>query len=198
MRNDYQVYSYGAGGLQAGHSLNVPDWADFLEVVNDGGRPVIVHFGGAVPVTVRTGARLPLLSRSLRCLRDASESAYVTGGAFFVAVLSSKVAEVCPPPLRAATRFLQTREVIVQANPARLVTYREGHIESDLRSLQGNGQAFYVADTEAKATAALGIEMQPGDIINAWVGPLWVFNPAGVNVSFDHAQRVKDTGGFSP
>lgn len=195
MRHDYQLITFGTGGYTFGNSHTLPSWADFVEVENDGGRPLVVHFGGAEPIKLRTGARIPLITGALRCTRDTTENTSFAPRAR-VAILSSQAALITPPPLRQETRPFQTRETVVQAAAAREITKRAGILVGDLRALQA-GQAFYVAETQAKATAALGIEMNPGDIINEWDGPLWVFNPAGVNSDFDWVQHVKEMGDFS-
>lgn len=200
---EYRLFTFnGAPNAQSfGETLDLPSWADFIDIENDGGRPLLCDVGNGEAIAARTGMRIPLGSRSIRITVDNDANAPLTNARARIACLSERVAQLTPPPSDKPNRVFQQRETVVQAGAARLVTYREGIRLASVRFPTVNGTAvgqIFIADTIAKCSVALGIELLPGDAFEDWTGPLFVFRPAAAsNGELDVTQAVKDLGGFT-
>jgi len=185
-----------------GESLDLPDWAEFLDIENDGGRPLRCQVGFAETIIARTGMRIPIATPSnVRITVDTDENAGVSGSLARVIYMSAAVALLVPPPSREPTRVFQQRETVVQAAATQLISVRTGILKASVRFPTLNGTAtgqIFIADTATKCTAALGVELLPGDAFEDWVGPLFVFRPAiAANGELDVTQAVKELGAFA-
>lgn len=184
-----------------GETHDLPSWAAFLDIENDGGRPLLCDVGYGELIAARTGQRIPIGARSIRITVDSGRNASVSGALARVIVISQDLADRMPPPSDKPNRVFQQRETVIQAAAARLISFRDGVRFASVRFPTVNGTAvgqIFLADTQAKATAAAGIELLPGESFEEWDGPLWVFRPAAAaNGELDVIQAVKEFGAFT-
>lgn len=172
MRNDYQEMQ-----VVLNHEIQAPSWADYVDILNDGGTPVRVRQGGyARPV--RSGARVPLRSRSFNVFRDDSDQSFVPSGSNpVIALLSSAIAAVTPPPSGEPTELDGQEENVINGAAARIVNWPFGTRALAIKNKSAG--TVHVGSTEAEATAAV-TPLDPGESIE-WEGPLFVINTSGAN-----------------
>lgn len=175
MNHQRQELTYGPS---LGHSMIVPAWVEYVDIVNDGGRPLNVSAGDS-PQICRTGARVSMHGRSLRITIDTDLNAQFPSTAMpRIAFLSADAARVTPPPpLNLATEKTERDEVVVNGAGARLVVYPSGTIGASVKN-KSAGSAW-VGSTAAQATAKI-VEILGGESIE-WEGPAFVFTDTGAN-----------------
>lgn len=192
--------------LNITESIKVPPWADYVDVVNDGGSAIELHVGEAMPVVAETGARVPLFAGELRVTVNALLRAPVIGTApLIVAFLSQRVADVVPPPSKEPTNRATVAENVVQGAATRLVTWRAGFLYADIKfpmyTAAGAAQTdrLFIAHEAAACTVALGYPLDPGEGWEKWKGPLWVLREGGfANAKLDVIQAIKTPGTVTP